>query len=161
MIVSIETSIGVEPELLTKDLENNLFEKIKTLYKNNCSQEYGYILDIIKIERILDNYISSADSQLLIKLIFQAETLLPQIGNIYEGKVSMLRENAGIFVDIANKFKILISKDQLKKYKFDNNEMCFVYKDKKIQYADNIRVKILRLRYDADKKYSILGELIE
>ena len=46
--------IVLDDQYLDKNIHFHLFNKVKELAKNDCSKEYGYIIDVKRIKKILD-----------------------------------------------------------------------------------------------------------
>lgn len=157
----IEKRVSLNPSFLGKNYKNALIKKIKDLCENDCTQEYGYIIEVKMLNKIKDNYISNVNSDILFNVEFEAITLKPEIGSIFTDKVCMVY-NCGIFVNIKDKMKVLIPLTSLKEYKFDSNKKIFYNKEtkKEIQEGCDITVIITGLKY-SKKNFSCYGELKE
>ena len=155
----IERKITIEPEFLYSDLRQKLFDKVKTVYENECSQENGYILKVNKIVNIKDNYISNVNSSIIFILDIDVDVLKPDINSIYVDKVSMIFVG-GLFINIKNKIKVLIPVSSLTDYKFDASTKSFIRNDKiVVKENDEIKVKITGIKY-SKKNFNCFGELI-
>ena len=157
-IIKIERKICVESKFLTKDLKKYIFTKIKENAINECSKEYGYFLNIIKLIEIKDNYISSNCENIFI-VVFEAETLKPEVGKIFEGIVCMIF-SGGIFINIQNKIKVLIPLSSLKDYEYNNTKKCFENKSRMIKENDTLSVVISGTKY-SKQSYSCFGNVVE
>ena len=155
----IERKITIEPEFLYYDLKAKLFDKVKTVYENECTQENGYILKVNKIVNIKDNYISNVNSSIIFILDIDVDVLRPDINSIYVDKVSMIF-GGGLFINIKNKIKVLIPMSSLTNYKFDTATKSFIKNDKTVvKENDEIKVKITGIKY-SKKNFNCFGELI-
>jgi DNA-directed RNA polymerase subunit E'/Rpb7 len=155
----IERKVCVEPEFLYYDLNAKIFEKVKKVFENECTQENGYILKINKISRIKDNYISNVNSSIVFIVDIDVDNLKPEIDAVYTDKVSMIF-SGGIFINIKNKIKLLIPISSLKNYKFEQSTKTFVKDDKTvIKENDEIKIKITGIKY-SKKNFNCFGELI-
>ena len=85
--VIIQKRICVEPMFLDSNLMHYLLQKLKKTFINEITKENGYILEVKKIIKINDNFISSANSDIVFNVQFEALTLNPKIDDIYESKV--------------------------------------------------------------------------
>jgi hypothetical protein len=157
MSVIIEKRIKIEHEYLTKDINKYILEKIKDSVIGSCTSEYGYILDIKKLIRIKDNYISNVNCDNIFIVEFEAETLKPEIGKTFEGEVCMIFPG-GIFLNIKNKQKILIPVLSLKDYKFNPSTKTFKSKEKTIQEGSVLKVIITGVKY-SKQTFSCFGTL--
>ena len=157
--VIIQKRICLEPEFLDSNFKKNIFDRLKKLTVNECSKEYGYILDIVKLIKIKDNYVSNATSEIVFEVMFEIETLKPEIDKVFTGDVCMIFVG-GLFLNIKNKIKVLIPITSMKDYKFDQVDKVFIKKDKTvIKQGDVLNVKITGIKY-SKKNYSCFGELV-
>jgi DNA-directed RNA polymerase subunit E'/Rpb7 len=159
-IQTITRRFCLEPRYLDKNYEENLLEKIKDITNNECSREYGYFINIIKILKIKDIDITR-NSEIVCNTEFQAETLFPVKGKEFTGTIGMIF-NSGVFVIIKNKLKVLIPLDQLSEYTFDNINNTFVMNkdsDKLLKKDGKIKISILDIRYSKNQ-FSCFGKII-
>ena len=141
MSTTISRQISVKPIDLDENIKNTIIDKLKdTIEKDDCSYENGYILSINKILSYTSNYISNATNMVVFTVVFNANTLNPKIGSIYDGKVVSIH-NSGFFVEIKNKIKVLIV-----------DVKCIPKKD------DIAKIEITDIRYQ-NKKISCIGKL--
>ena len=99
--IIIQKRICLEPEFLNTNLKKNIFDKLKKTTNNECSKEFGYILNIVKLIKIVDNYVSNASSEIVFEVMFEIETLKPEIDKVFTGEVCMIF-GGGIFLNIKN-----------------------------------------------------------
>lgn len=149
-------------------LDNNIFEHIfnrirKTMLdetsEENCTEKYGYILDVKRVIDIQDNYISNVNCENVFTVSFEIENLKPENGKRFSGKICMIYAG-GIFLIIKNKQKVLIPLASLKDYVFDQTNKCFKKDKKIIQIGDEIDVIITGTRYN-NKSFSCFGTMVE
>jgi hypothetical protein len=153
----IEKKVCLKPEFLSKDYKKHLLNEIKKTFKNECSKEIGYILDILKIKNIKNNYISNnCEIVMIVELV--VNVLKPDTNKIFEDKVCMIF-SGGIFLDIKEKFKVLIPHNSLLDYTFDSKTKSFVKDDIQIAEGDIIKVKITGFKYNKNN-FSCFGELV-
>jgi DNA-directed RNA polymerase subunit E'/Rpb7 len=173
----IQRKIRIEPNLLNENLEENILNKIIKLTKNECTLEHGFIISVNRLVKIADNYISNANSDLIFNIQFEANVLKPKQDDIFSGKVCMVFIN-GVFIEIMNKLKVLITKSSLEKLNYildipNSQYVKTVTENKKvgkktekvekkctITVGDNIKVKITNIKYDK-KTFLTFGELLE
>lgn len=110
-----ETSISViikTIEFIPNDDKNNWLLMFKEKYRFTCSKQYGYILDVLSIEKIIDSSISIYNGNVILKCEIKVENLLPTIDMIIKGNVQKIY-NQGILIVIKECMKIFIPKDNL------------------------------------------------
>ena len=159
-IVTLERKICMDPEYLDKNINKNILIKIKDITNNECTKDIGYFINIIKINKIKDNYISPNCENIFI-VEFEAEILKPEIGKNFKGEVCMIF-SGGVFLNIKNKLKVLIPSNSLKEYEFNQIDNCYINKknNKTINVKDELYVSISGSKY-SKKNFSCFGNLIE
>lgn len=156
--ITLQRKLTLDSEFLNKDIKKNILDKLKISTNNECSQDYGYFLNIVKLKSIVDNFISPNCENVFV-VEFEVETLKPEVGKKFEGEVCMIF-SSGIFLNIQNKLKVLIPTTTLKNYSFNQIENCFIHKKtkKKIKVEDKLTVIISGAKY-SKKAFSCFGNL--
>lgn len=149
--------ICLEPKHLDSNIVKHLLVKIRQQTENACLKEHGYILKVIKIAKIIDNRISSANSDIVFTVSYLCNRLLPIVGKILKGEVCIIF-NKGIFIEVCNKMKVLITADKLIGYTFDQAKMIYMNDKKIIQKGETLSVKLTGVMY-SKQSFSSFGEL--
>ena len=166
IIHDIEKRVCVKPDCLNSKIRSYLLQKSKEYYINDCTKDLVYIIDIKKLVKIKDNFLSNSCSDIVFEIILKVETIKPDVGMVFNGKVCMIFQD-GILVNIKEIMKVLIPVSVLKNYELENN--IFIYKgggedDKvkrnEIKINDIIDVVIIGSKY-SKKKYSCFGNIKE
>lgn len=157
----ISKKIKVHPSLLNKNLKKNLLNLVIEQTKNECTEEYGYVILIVKLLRILGNIVTSSNSDIIFNIEFVAETLLPKIGDIFNGTVCLIFDR-GIFVTVQNKLKVLIPIVNLQGYEYIKHIQSY-YKNetlnKSIQKGDSLVFEITNIQYSKNN-FNCIGKLV-
>ena len=127
---------------------------------NECTQEYGYIVSVIKLTKIIGNIVTSANSDIIFTLEFIAETLLPKVCDIMHGVVCLIFDR-GIFVKVQNRLKVLIPIACLEKYMFKRDVESYYYNeelDKRIKKDDSLVFEITNIQYSKNN-FNCIGKL--
>lgn len=139
--------VYLKPEKLTSNYKQNILEEYISLNKNKCSESEGYISSIDSIVSIEDNMISNGSSYISFTVNFDMMFFKPKVNTEYSSKVCMIFVN-GIFVNIEDKFKVLIPNDVID-YKYDRENN--IYKNETtghiINLNDTIKVLLTDLKY--------------
>lgn len=159
MTTLITRNVCLDPRFLNQNYMAHLLKKLEIATNEECSKEYGYILGITKITKVVGNYISPANSDIVFRLIFEATILKPEVGNTISGVVCMIFED-GIFVDIGGKLNILVPVSSLPGYELSSLLTHYSKGDKKIGVDDKIDVVIEAVKYDK-KEFKCLGSLVD
>jgi len=155
----MERRVCVDNDQLNKNIYSHILTKIKENTVNECTKENGYILDIKKLIRIKDNYISNVNCDTIFLVEFLAETLKPEIGKRFDGQVCMVFPG-GIFLNIKGKQKVLIPISTLNKYTYDNVNKILKKDEKIIKEGDLIKVEITGTKY-SKQSFSCFGNMVE
>ena len=155
----IERRVCLEPRFLDQNISIHLLNKIKETIEGECTKEYGHIIKINRLVEIYDNMISSANSDIVFTVLFEAETLKPEIGSNLTGDVCMILPS-GIFINVQNKLKVLVPRNELSNYKYNGSNMCYSKNESSIKKGDIISVCITGTRY-TKQNFSCFGRLVE
>jgi DNA-directed RNA polymerase subunit E'/Rpb7 len=161
----ITRRVVLDAKYLNQNLMYHLLQKIRDITKNECSKLNGYILNINKLSQIIDNSISSANSDIVFTVEFDADTLKPEVGNVLTGMVCMMCEN-GVFLDIHEGFKVLIPVNGLNGFIMNENEKNEEEKyftrneNEEIVMGDELKVEISGVKY-SKQLFHVYGKLIE
>ena len=162
----IKRQVSLKPEELTVALvggiKNNIMNKLENIIKTGeCSYENGYILEIKRILNFNNNYISNATNMIVFTVVFEAITLNPKIGSVLNGTVVSIH-TSGIFVEIKEKIKVLVSESNMDGMIYDVNTSTYISKvgNRIIKKNDIVNIKITDIRYQ-NKKISCIGIFIK
>jgi DNA-directed RNA polymerase subunit E'/Rpb7 len=156
--IIINKKISIESQYLNKNIKDNILKKLKEMLKDECTKENGYFIDIIRINKIKDNYISS-NCENIFDIEFEAEILKPEKDKIFEGDICMIF-SGGIFVNIKNKIKVLIPLNSLTEYSFNSKNNSFIKNKKELKQGDIIYVLISGTKYNK-KNFSCFGTIVD
>ena len=134
-----------------------MLEKLKLKMTGNCSQAYGYILEVKKIISLGENKISSSNSLPVFNVTYEAIVLKPVNGDIISGIVYMILQNGeGIMVNVYDIIQVLIPSLNMKPYIF--NSVSWDIPTEKITIGGKINIKIIANKYEK-KQYSCIGKI--
>lgn len=155
--LKIRKNVCVEPLLVNKKINDNLRDKITTLYLGTCTHKNGYVIEIahdivIRGNRVADN------GSVIFDVEFSVKTLKPQKGQILEGEICMIFED-GIFVEVGGKMKVLIPTSRIEGMEFDRATSSFTGKERSVHMSDVVNVKIDQIRYEKCQ-FSCIGFLV-
>jgi DNA-directed RNA polymerase subunit E'/Rpb7 len=147
-------------DCLDENLNRHILTKLREVSENDCSKDHGYVLKVNRLLKIVDNYISNVNSELIFIVEYDADIVKPQIHDIFEDDIFLVLRN-GIFFNIKNKFKVLIPPDALTDYTFDHDNRSYVHKDNTIVLRSGMRcrVQITGVRY-MNKKFDCFGIIL-
>lgn len=153
MSIIIERRVYIEPKYLDTNLMKHILNKIKQTTINECTKEYGHILSVDRIVEITANI----DTIFTVK--FEVTTLKPEPGKKFDAVVCMIYKD-GIFVNIAEKQKMLIPVVNLIDYKYNEAENVYINtKTKnKISMGDTIQIKVTAAKY-SNQNFSCVGSI--
>lgn len=149
--------IEVEPKFMISDINNIILTKTKDKYTKTCSEKNGYILEIMRLNKILFSGINDCNSNLFFKIECQTKMLLPKIGKKINCKIDMIFQH-GIFSGFKN-LKVLVPISNLDKWNFDVSNNSFKKGTQQLKVNNLINVEITEIRYE-NCKYSCIGKLL-
>lgn len=164
----VTRKVCLDPEFLDCNIKKHIQDRLKLTLNNECTKEHGYFLNVIKIKKILDNYIStdcrvhddhriSSNCQNIFIVLFEAETIKPEKDKVLEGIATTIL-SAGISVTIQNKLKVLIPAP-IETLEFDFTTKSYKSDVLTIKQGDKIKVKILNTKY-SDKSFKCYGAFV-
>lgn len=158
MLTIIEQRVCVDNHDLTSNIKECILQKVKDISIGTCSKENGYILDVKRVVKIKDNYISSVNCESIFIVSVEVETLKPENGKAFDGEVCMIF-SGGVFLNIKDKQKVLIPITNLKEYTY--SQACKTFKKDKetIKEGDKLRVLITGTKY-FKQAFSCFGTLV-
>ena len=118
--IYVKNIIELTPDKLDSNIYQSLSEELSNKFTGTCSKENGYIVSIVKINKIISNTISNTSGNAVFNLEYICNSLKPAIEKIINFKVIMI-SNHGIIAMI-NEMKVFIPKKDLKDYKFNDSE---------------------------------------
>ena len=158
----IEKRICLESKFLNSNYEQHILDKANQDTQNECSQNYGFIIRIIRILDILDHEINRVNADNVFTVKFEAESLKPEPDKIFRGSVCMIYKD-GIFINVLDKQKILIPAYTLADvYDFNLEKNSYVGKDDEddvIKEGTVLSVKITASQYN-NLNFSCFGTIV-
>lgn len=155
-IIKIQTNIQIDAKYFGDNIRNFVIEKVTQKYNGSCTFENGYILNIKNV-KLTSNWISTANTQTIFEVSFDAEILKPKAGDKLIGEVMAIYEY-GIIIAAQKMITIFITPDDIKNFRYvDEGE--FESSKQKINNGDKIQVEITLLKY-SNKKFEYIGKII-
>lgn len=150
--VTIKRRVYLEPKYLVKNIMEHLLTTLKKNVVGECTKEYGHILSVERIVKIIDN------QDCIFTILFEANTLKPEAGKKLTGVVCMIYKD-GIFINVKEKQKMLIPALTLKDYKFDQVSRTYINGTNKIEEGDIVEALVTAARYN-NKNFSCFGSIV-
>ena len=165
IISNIKRRMCLDPEFLDSNIKTHLLNEIKKNTENECNKEHGYILCVNRIVKIEKNNISSASSDIVFTVIFEALTLKPIPGDKFDSKiVVILPNNQGVLVNISDKFMAIIPSSNVGNHVFELSDGMKVLRnpDNNFSYMENdtLKIQIKDVKYE-DKVFKCVGAMDE
>jgi DNA-directed RNA polymerase subunit E'/Rpb7 len=155
----VEKQVYLEPSFLDKNIKKHIQNQIEKDMIGNCSQEYGYVMNIGEGIEILSNSVSNTEVGVYFLVKFRVETLKPESGKKYTGKIFMLFQE-GIFIEVIQKLKVLVPFDKLAQigYKYDKDNNTFVKGKNVLKKDTEVQFQIDLIRYEK-QNFNCIGSL--
>lgn len=127
-LITIEKRICLDNSYLDANYQEHLLLKVQDDTIGECTAEHGHVIHVNRLLDIKDNYISNVNCDTIFTVVFEALTLNPLVGSIWEGNVCMIFVG-GLFLSVLDKQKVLIPVKELYQYEFAASDKCFKLKD--------------------------------
>ena len=148
----IRKRITLAPKYFTSKIRRHILEKLTEDTATECTETYGYVIEIIDNEVTI---VENSGNTFLVE--FQAKTLKPEKGKKLTGRICMVYKD-GIFIEVLERQKVLISRQSLTGYIFDEITQTYT-KGKKVLAEDTeATVTIVNTKYK-NNAYSCFGTI--
>ena len=141
--ISLRTNIKLEHRDLDGEYKQKILNNSRVKLKNTTSVE-GYILDVLNVEKIFGNKIKN--NSVVFDVNLQTLCIKLEKGVKITGKVSMLFPH-GVFAEL-HTIKLFVPEKDLKKFKYNNEEECFMDGKKTIKKDDDVELEITDLKFE-------------
>ena len=159
--IIIQKQVCIEPKYMDSDIMSHITNELSRSCCKDCTKDYGYIIKINHIIKIIDNYINM-DSNIVFDIKFEASCLNPKPDKVLTGKVCMVFPD-GVFIDVMKKMQILIPKQFIEGFTFNKKTNSYVKDDNDqitISEGKQLRVSITASQY-SNQKFSVFGKTVE
>lgn len=158
--IIIQKQVCIEPRFMDSNIMSHITKELTRSCLDECHKDYGYIITINRIIKVLDNYINM-DSNIIFDVKFEASCLVPKPDKIFTGKVGMVY-GGGIFVIVMQKMQILVPENLLVGYTFNKNINpklnSFVKGEDKIEEGKQVKIKVTASQYN-NQRFSVFGTI--
>jgi DNA-directed RNA polymerase subunit E'/Rpb7 len=160
---TVTRRLCLHPSALGPGIRASLLAKAKESYKGECTKRHGYMLSIDKVLSIVDNSITTANTNAVFNVKFQVNVLKPREGKKYGGVICMVT-TIGIFVKVEEHLKVLIPRTALVGFSINNitagSSIAYEKDDVSYTFGSDIDIIITKMQYDGGK-YSCIGRVLE
>lgn len=161
-VIQINKWIGIKPNMLGPNFQSNVKKQLESVLTETCTKDHGYILKVLEMQKINDNYISNSNSDIMVSINCSVESFNPSdIVDNLKSKVCAIYDN-GTLVEVHGIQKVLLPVSTYSsQYVHDKFKDALVDKNnnKEIHVGDEIDIKITATKYE-DHKFSCLGVII-
>ena len=158
--IIIQKQVCIEPRFMDCNIMSHITNQLTRSCLDECHKDYGYIITINRIIKVIDNYINM-DSNIIFDVKFEATCLVPKPDKVFTGKVGMVY-GGGIFVIVMQKMQILVPENLLVGYTFNKNTNpklnSFVNAEDKIEEGKQVKIKVTASQYN-NQRFSVFGTI--
>ena len=155
--VLITRRICLPSRFLDRNINEHLLKEISKLTKEECGKEYGHIISIKSVNRIVDHKIGRAEADNVFTVEFEAVTFNPTVGKEVAGSVCMVYKD-GIFLRIMEKQLLLVPASTLQNYRYSEIDNSYEGDESSISVGDEVNAVVTASQYSS-KSFSCLGIL--
>lgn len=156
MVSIIERRISVPPSKLDYNIKESILQIAKNTFENKCSKDEGYIIQILKLNKILGNKVS-VGGECIFKVNLEAKVLKPEKDKVFKSIICMIFPN-GVLVEIEEKMKALIPIDKMGDFKL-SEDYSNISNDKiTLEKGDEVNIELYDFKY-SKHNFNCLGVL--
>ena len=135
--------IRVKPEYLGPNLLSNIRTQLENDVVDQCTEETGYILKIIDVDKVIENSIENSSSDIIMEIMFSFVAFKPVVGDVINTTVRAVYKD-GILVNAYDCQNILVPSS--------------TYTDQNVTWdpGSELKVRVTAVRYN-DHKFSCIG----
>ena len=140
------------------DIKNVIERELRKNIDKNCDKDEGYISNISDI-KIIDNLITRANSEIIFKIKYRADSIFPKKGMLITLKIDSFKEGC-IFLK-NDKIMGVIPKQKLSEYTYCESTNTFESDIDTLRIGEQLCCKITEVRYrtSGDIKFMCVCEL--
>ena len=159
--VNIPVEIFLSPDLMGRKYKDNIMKILKEKYEKNCIPEWGYILKINKLVRMISDEIGNITPAVKILIEVNMTIIMPQIGMEFTMGIDIIFTH-GIFIH-RDKVRILIPIASMEGWTmikdFTSQRLVNSQTNAVLKTNDKINIKLVNVRFEKDG-YSCIGEIL-
>jgi len=158
--IHIPVEISLKPDMLDHDYKNHMMKVLKTKYEKSCIADWGYIIEILAIRKILTDEIGSIIPTAKLLLETDMTVFLPTVGMEFNMCIDLIFTH-GIFAQ-RDKIRILIPITSMEGWTivkdFTSHRLVNTKEHQTLKINDNVQVRLVDVRFEKNG-YSCIGEL--
>ena len=85
--VKVTDHVRVPPSEFDKELDEAVISEIKDKFSGHPSKEFGYVIDVIKLDQVAEGIIIPGDGAAYYKAQFELLTYMPEVQEVMVGKI--------------------------------------------------------------------------
>jgi len=161
--ISLKHELLIHPMYFGENLTDTIKQKLYSEVEGSCTGEHGFVIGVTIIDTIGDGEILPGRGFCRFPIRYKAIVFRPFKGEVVDGVVTQVNK-VGLMVDVGP-MGCFISRHSIPsdmEFDPDSNPPCYKTKeeDMVIQQDDEIRLKIVGTRVDANEIFSI-GSLMD
>lgn len=158
MLATVEKVINIHPKYLSSSIKTHILQILKKTLIGTCSNEHGYILDVIKLVSIKSNLVGSSGTCVLFHVVYILDILKPSIGDTFTCVVRLLSKN-GLFMNVEGKLCVTVPFSSMAGFIYDEIGTRFSREDGySINIDDKVETDITMIKYE-DNNFMCIGKL--
>jgi DNA-directed RNA polymerase subunit E'/Rpb7 len=136
----LQKNIDIPPCNLDNNIKEYVFNKINKIF---CNQTIGYMLEVLDIINIESNPLCRGANPSF-NITYKAKVFKPEKNKVLDCKIKKVFSQGIIFE--FGMMELLVPKDN--EINLEPKEKSFVYKNKKYNISDTLKLEIQHIQYD-------------
>ena len=148
----LQKNIDISARYLDSNFKNYIFQKINKVY---CNQNIGYMLEVLELINIESNPLCRG-SDPSFNITYKAKVFRPEKNKVLDCKIKNIFSQGMIFE--FGMMELLVPKDNEIILNDKDKNKNFIYKNKKYNIGDTLKLQILHIQYDKHN-YSCIAKI--
>lgn len=159
--MKFERELILTPNQLGKHIKNKIKAKLIQKVQGECTEKYGYLICVVKIEDIPNGMIMDTTGNIIFNVSFDAIVMKPFVGEVCEGVIEEVQKHGIIFS--IGPIKGFISNTEFPpNFNYDEINANYSSNDSgKFEKGSEIRFRIKQLQFDPQQGFRPLGTMRE
>ena len=147
-----DEAVVLPPSYLGPDLQSLLKAKLIEKVEGSCTEKYGYIVCVLKVEEISTGKILDTSGDVLFNMKYRAVVLKPFVNEVLDGVVEKV-DKWGVTVTVGPILFFISNKNFHKEFEYNEGTNSYVstQQNEKLAVDVEVRFRVLGTRFESNK----------
>ena len=147
-----DEAVVMPPSYLGPELQSILKAKLIEKVEGSCTEKYGYIVCVLKVEEISTGKIMDTSGDVLFNIKYRAVVLKPFVNEVLDGVIEKV-DKYGIIVSVGPILVFITNKNFHKEFEYNESSNTYVstQQNEKLAMDVEVRFRVLGTKFDSNK----------